>query len=117
MGITVKKIEKWTKRKKTAKLLKAMSSEEKDIRLALAKALGTIENEDSVNGLVGLLRDVDPEIRVAAIESLRNVGNNRSTEFVRYLVNNDNDENVRKVASEALNILKNKEAKEELSTK
>lgn len=117
MGITVNKIEKWAKKNNAGKLLKALNSEEKDIRLALARALGTFVSEDSVNGLVALLRDTDPEIRSAAAESLGKVGNSRSVEFVRYLVNNDSDENVRRIASEALNVLKEKVAKEQLVVK
>ncbi|HHV59374.1 MAG TPA: HEAT repeat domain-containing protein [Clostridiaceae bacterium] len=117
MGISVSKVEKWAKKKKTAKLVKFAESDDKDIRVAIAKGLGTIETEDSANGLVNMLRDPDPDVRIAAAESLGTVGNSRSIEFVRYIVNNDTDENVRKAAGEALNRLKEKINKELLAKK
>lgn len=116
MGISVKKIEKWERKKKAAKLIKALDSNDKEIRMAAIKALGSIEEENSVNTLVGLLRDTDPDIRAAAVESLGKVGNSRSVEFVRYTVNNDSDENVRQKAGIALNLLKEK-VEQELASK
>ncbi len=105
MAVTVEKINKWAEKDKTKKIVKALSSPSLDLRIAGIQALGTIDDEESLNTLIMVLRERDPVIRAAASEALGNLGNLRAKEFVRKLSVNDDDKNVREKALGAVNKL------------
>jgi HEAT repeat protein len=113
LGITVKKIEKWSQGKKTGKLLKALSSNSSEIRIAAIKALGPTRDEKAMHQLIALLKDQDVTVRTAAVESLGVMGNARSVEFVRQLWNTENDETLKEKARLALNAIRQTTVEEE----
>lgn len=102
MVITISKIEKWSKKKKTGKLLKALNVDELDVRISVIQALGTIKDEDVMHTLISLLKDPNKSIRASAADALGNMGNIRSLEFVRQLWNTEQDEEVREKAKQAV---------------
>jgi len=113
MGITIKEVEKWAQKNKVNKLLKALSTDNVDVRIAAIKALGTTNNESAMHSLITLLKDPDAAIRISAVEALGAMGNGRSLEFVRQMWNNETDEKVREKAKLAVNAIKEKMTKEE----
>ena len=113
MAVTIKKVEKWSQKKKIPKLLKALSVEDTGIRIEVIKALGISKNESAMHTLIALLSDPDTSIRAASIEALGTMGNNRSIEFIRQLWNNESDENLREKAKLAINAINQCATKED----
>jgi HEAT repeat protein len=113
MAIAIKKIEKWAQKKKVSKLLKALSSDNTEVRIAVIKALGTTNDENVMYTLIPFLKDSDPSIRAITVETLGTMGNGRSLEFVRQLWNSESDENVREKAKLAINAIKENMSKTE----
>ena len=104
--MTEEKVAKWGEKKKGAKLVKAAGSRKENIRLAAAKAMGNVEDEQVFNTLITLLRDRNPEIRISAMESLQKIKNKNAIEHVRGLIN-DTDTKVSDKAREVLKALHN----------
>lgn len=111
MAISVKKVQKWAEKKKVSKLLKALSVNDVEIRIAAIEALGKTKDENAMNTLITLFKDPNALIRANAAEALGNIGNGRTLEFVRQLWNTDSDENVREKAKKAINDIKENMAK------
>ncbi|MFU0800636.1 MAG: HEAT repeat domain-containing protein [Xylanivirga thermophila] len=107
-GVSLKKIESWEQKGKTNKLLEATTNSNKDIRLAAIRALGSSKDLDIANKLITMLRDADPEIRIEIMKTLGKIGNPIASEHIRSFTT-DEDENVRKVASEVLKTLPHKD--------
>lgn len=102
MAITIKKIEKWSAKKKTAKLLKALSVDSLEIRISTIQALGKVQDESVMHTLITLLKDPDPSIRGCAAETLGNLANGRSLEFLRQMWMNEPEEEAREKAKQAI---------------
>lgn len=102
MAITIKKVEKWSAKKKTDKLLKALSVDAPEVKVAVIRALGKIQDEGVMHTLITLLKDPNAAIRGCAVESLGNLANGRSLEFVRQMWTNEQDEEVREKAKIAI---------------
>ena len=102
MSITIKKVEGWAAKKKTPKLLKALSADGLDVRISAIKALGTIQDENVMHSLIALLKDPNASIRGSAVEALGILGNGRSLEFVRQLWMNEQDSEVLEKARQAI---------------
>lgn len=106
MAISLKKVEKWAQKKKVDKLLKALSCDDREIRVAVIKALGDSKNESAMHTLISLLKDPDVSVRIAVLEALGTMSNGRSLEFIKQLWNNESDENVKEKAKWAINEIK-----------
>lgn len=106
MAVTLKKINKWSRKNKAKKLIKASTYENTAIRIASIEALGSINDEDVINTLVELLRDTDNSIRLNAAKSLGNVGTARTVEFLRFLSINDEDESIKEAAINSMQLIK-----------
>jgi FOG: HEAT repeat len=114
MAVTIKKVEKWSQKKKVAKLIKVLPDvTEIDVRIAILKALGTTADERAMHTSILYLRDPDPSVRYTAVETLGNMANGRALEFVRQLWNSETDETVRKKAEWAIREIKAKMVNEE----
>jgi len=103
-GLSEDKIAKWGENKKAAKLVKAAGTRKENLRLAVAKAMGNVDDEQVFNILITFLRDRNPEIRIAAMESLQKINNKNAIEHVRGLIN-DSDTKVSEKAREVLKAL------------
>lgn len=113
MGVSLKKVEKWAQKKNVDKLLKALSTEDREVQIIVLKALGTTKDENAMHQLIGFLKDPEPSIRAAAVEALGVMGNSRSLEFVRQLWNSEANEEVREKARLAIQAIKENLPKEE----
>lgn len=113
MSITIKKVERWSAKKKTSKLLNALVSENLDVRISAIKALGTIQEENVMHSLIGLLKDPNASIRITAVEALGTLGNGRSLEFVRQMWVTEQDEETREKARLAIAKIKASSVKTE----
>jgi HEAT repeat protein len=100
-GVSEDKIAKWGEKGKAANLVKAAGSKKENLRLAAAKAMGNVDDEQVYNSLIALLRDRNPEIRMAVLDSLRKLNNKNAIEYVRGLVS-DTDAKVSEMAKQVL---------------
>lgn len=85
-------------------LLKMLRSEDKNLRMNAAIALGRIGNESDVGALIETLKDISPKVRSAAATALGMIGDDRAIEPLLTLLKDDNTK-VRRAALEALNDL------------
>ncbi|NLM10954.1 MAG: HEAT repeat domain-containing protein [Clostridiaceae bacterium] len=113
MGISLKKIEKWERKKKSKKLLSVLNNDNHEIRIHAIRALSGFDTLDVINALANLLRDPNSEIRLAAVETLGKIGSGKSTEFIRFMLEKESNENVKEAAKNALAIIKEKVKQEE----
>ena len=72
----------------------------------MAIALGTIPTYDSGMALIPLIRDNSPMVRAVAATSAADINAKHCLEYVRKLAFADNDPNVRQVAKNAFDRLK-----------
>lgn len=108
MGISLEKIEKWEKKKKAKKLIKALSNDRLEIRIRATKALSAVDDPEIINYLVQQLRDPEPQIRLTSVETLGEIGSERAMEFVRAMIEREEDEKVANAARTALTAIKEK---------
>jgi HEAT repeat protein len=115
MGISLSKIEKWEKKKKSKKLLGAINDGDTEVRIRAIRALAAVQDPEVVNPLSNLLRDPSPDIRLATVESLGIIGSGRALEFVRFLMDNEEDERVVEAAKKSFEKIREKVREEEES--
>ena len=113
-GVSEEKIQKWTQKGKVNKVLKAADNSKPNIRKAAISALGELDFEESFHKLVSTLRDPDPEIRGLAAKALGIQANPLAVEHLRHVGTNDEDENVRNLAIEALKMIDVQQDEEEI---
>lgn len=113
MGISLKKIEKWENKKKSKKLLSVLNNDNHEVRIHAIRALSGFDSLDVINSLVNLLRDPNAEIRLTAVETLGKIGSGKAIEFVRFMLEKEEDENVREAAKNALAAIKEKMKQDE----
>ena len=102
MSISINKIQRWTAKKKTDKLLKALNTDSEEAKIAVIRALGIVKGESVMHSLIALLNDPRASIRTNTVEALGNIANPRSLEFVRQLWMNETDAQVKEAAKEAI---------------
>ncbi len=82
-------------------IAKQRQSDEEDVRVAVANAIGALGGKDNVFELKILAADSDIEVRKAAIEALGRVGGSEAVKVLSDAVS-DKNASIRKVAIEAL---------------
>ena len=100
------KIQKLASKQKLGALIKYAGDPDDDVRIAVAIALGTIPTYDSGMALIPLIRDNSPMVRAVAATSAADINAKHCLEYVRKLAFADNDPNVRQVAKNAFDRLK-----------
>jgi len=115
MGISLEKIEKWEKKKKAKKLLRAININSIEVRTRAIRALAAIEDPEIINQLVNLLRDPEPKVRLASVETLGKIGSGKAMEFVRFMIEKEEDAQVSEAAKAALTAIKENVKKTEES--
>lgn len=85
-------------------LLKMVKSEDKNLRMNAAIALGRMGDERGADALIETLNDTSPKVRSAAATALGMIGDERATDPLLTLLE-DNNIKVRRAALEALNDL------------
>jgi len=71
------------------------------VRAGAARALGKLQAPDAVDPLIWLLRDRDPDVRMAGIIALRQIGDERGMNAIAAAVQ-DTDPDVEGAAEKAL---------------
>jgi HEAT repeat protein len=111
VGVSLEKIDKWEKKKKTKKLLRLLNTNESiEIRSRAIRALASLEDPDIINQLTGLLREPEPEIRLASIETLLDKGSESEQENIRNTliqITNDIHSTTKNNESATANLAKN----------
>ena len=100
------KIQKLGSKGKLNALLKYADNSEDDVRMAVAMAMGMIPSYESGMALIPLLRDSSPMVRAAAATSAAEIHAKHCEEYVKKLAFADSDPNVRQVAKNAFDRLK-----------
>lgn len=100
------KIQKLASKQKLGALVKYAGDSDDDVRMAVAIAIGTIPTYDAGMALIPLLRDNSPMVRAAAATSAADINAKHCLEYVKKLAFADNDPNVRQVAKNAFDRLK-----------
>ena len=96
------KILKLGSKQKLGALLKYADSQEDDVRMTVAMAMGMCPSYESGMALIPLLRDSSPMVRAAAAD----IHAKHCEEYVKKLAFADSDPNVRQVAKAAFDKLK-----------
>ncbi len=113
MGISLEKIQKWEKKKKAKKLLRVLHEDSTEIRVYVIRALANLEDPEIINQLVNLLRDPIPEIRLATVETLGEIGSGKAMEFIKFMLEKESEQNIIEAAKIALTKIREKTAEEE----
>ena len=100
------KILKLGSKQKLGALLKYADNAEDDVRMTVAMAMGMIPNYESGMALIPLLRDSSPMVRAAAATAAADIHAKHCEEYVKKLAFADSDPNVRMVAKQAFDKLK-----------
>jgi HEAT repeat protein len=96
------KIQKYTKKKNSAKLVALLRDHSQDIRFQAIRALGLVNDELAVNTLIGLLSDQDPATRKEAIISMGDMDNQTIKTHLQHLIKTESNDDVKKAIQEAL---------------
>lgn len=116
MGVSLEKIDKWEKKRKTKKLLRLLNTNNSiEIRSRAIRALASLEDPDIINQLTGLLREPEPEIRLASIETLGKIGSGRAMEFIKVAAEKETDQKIVEAAKIALASIKEKIKQDEIA--
>lgn len=98
----LEKITQLGAKKKTKKLLGYVGSKDAQERAAAAVAMGQIDEDDTFNALVSMLRDPDTNVRIAAINGLKAMNRKPAAEHIRHTMAASDDAALKKAGTEAL---------------
>lgn len=99
---TIEKIQKFTEKRKSDKVIKFLSSSDSEVVIAALNALSQIHDEDSVNSISGMIDNPDPRIRMGAANALGSLGTEYAKTYLQHRMTTEQDEEVKKAISEAL---------------
>ena len=102
------KIMKLAAKGKLDGLIKLSGDSDEAVRTEVAIAMGQIRTYESGMALIPLLRDSSPSVRAAAATSAADIGAKHCEEYVKKLAFADSDPNVRQIAKNAFDRLKDK---------
>ena len=108
--IVKEKILKMGSKQKLDPIVKYVNNPSEDIRVTVAIALGMIPTYDSGMTLIPLLRDKSALVRATACESVGQIHAKNCEEYVKKLIYEDPDPNVKQVAKRIYDQLKDKVA-------
>lgn len=101
-GPSLKKIEKWAEKGKIASLEKVIMGNNVEFRDAAFAALGKSKDHEAINLLTNFVRHPDAEFRRLAAHAMGDTGAERTLEFLKKLSRDDDNEDVRKTAMDAI---------------
>lgn len=98
----LEKIAQLGEKGKVKKLLPYAASKDADERAAAAVALGKNNVDEAFNTLVTLLRDNDPSVQTAAVHALGELGRPMGKEYIRYIMSNTENEQLKEAGVQAM---------------
>lgn len=101
-GDKMKKVERATAKRKSAKLIELAKDKKADVSLAAIRGLGKAGGEEAVNFLVTQLRNIDPKFRAAAATSLGEIGDPHAKAHIHGALRYEKDESTVKAMHAAL---------------
>ncbi len=88
------------------KLIELLQDDNASVRYTAATALGKLANKKAVKPLIACLDDEEARVRSHCAIALGNIGSSKAIKPLEALAENDPDEHVRKVATEAIKKIK-----------
>ncbi len=113
MAVSLKKIQRWVKRKNSKKIINVLNDDDYETRINAIRALSNFNSLDVINQLVSLLRDPNSEIRLTAVQTLGEIGSGKATEFIRFMLEKEEDDKVVEAGKKALISIREKVELEE----
>lgn len=101
------KIKKLSEHKNYEGILPYCEDEESEIRIAAAQGLADIGNDEANNALIGMLRDHDLSVKIAAVNALGKVKEFRSSTFISHEMEQSKDAAFIEACKKALGAIHN----------
>ena len=95
------KISSYAEHHNLKKLLPLVADKDASVRAEVAAALGTFQEDDAYNQLIGLLRDPEPQVQIAAVKALQNQCYATAADHVKHLMNTTDNEELKKACAQA----------------
>ena len=106
-GDKIAKIPKLVEKKKFEPLIAMASDKKMDVRLAAIAGLGQVDVE--YNALVPMLRENEPEVRIAAGKALATLGRPSARVHIEHQIHAEKDAKVAEELKKSLSVLHTKE--------
>lgn len=88
----INKIKKLSEHKNFEGILPFCENESAEVRIAAAEGLAEIGTDECNNALIGMLRDHDMSVKIAAVNALGKVKEFRSSTFITHEMEQSKDE-------------------------
>lgn len=95
------KIESYAEHHNLKKLLPLVSDKDAAVRAQAAAALGKFQEDDAYNQLIGLLRDPDVQVQIAAVKALEKQCYPQAADHIGHLMNTTGNEELKKICANA----------------
>lgn len=103
-----KKIERWASKKNSEALAKLVTDPNADIRIKVVNALSEIGDYRAVSAMITALKDSDVKVKLAALDAFIKVKDQRGKEHIRYIIEHDQNPEVKEKAVKALSVVAGK---------
>lgn len=101
-------IERYAKKKNSAKLVPLLRDKKPEIRIQAIKAMGTIGDETCVNEMIALLSEPDKAVRLEVIKSMGTMGNQVIKSHLQHLIQSETDETLKQAIRQSISQIPNK---------
>lgn len=95
------KIESYAEHHNLKKLLPLIGDKDAAVRAEVAAALGKFQEDDAYNQLIGLLRDPDVKVQIAAVKALQEQCYPQAADHIGHLMNTTANEELKKACTQA----------------
>lgn len=107
-GNKASQIEKYAKKRNSAKLVTMIKDSDPEVRSLAIKALGTLGDETAVNTLISLLTDPDQATRMTVINSMGGMANQVLKSHLQHMIMTETNEDIKKAIRAAIAKIPNK---------
>ena len=108
-GDKIAKIPKLVEKKKFEPLIAMASDKKMDVRLAAIAGLGQVDVDEAYNALGPMLRENEPEVRIAAGKALATLGRPSARVHIEHQIHAEKDAKVAEELKQSLSVLHTKE--------
>ncbi len=103
----INKIKKLSEHKNYEGILPYCEDEVTEIKVAAAQGLAEIGNDEANNALIGMLRDHDVSVKIAAVNGLGKIKEFRSAAFISHEMEQSKEESFIEACKQALGAIHN----------